>query len=76
MKAPRKKKQQTYRQNWRAYKANEKDRFLELLPDLCASLPIAPLIVGRPPIPLPDSVFLAILKVYEMRSGRRSTEHM
>jgi transposase len=79
MKAPRKKKRKTYRQNWRAYNAaqtNERDRFLEILYALCARLQIAPLTVGRPPIPLPDSVFLVIAKVYEMRSGRRSMPYL
>lgn len=69
----------TYPQNWPAYNAaqtTEKDRFQLLLHDLCSGLPTAPPGRGRPPIPLPDAIFGATLKVYSTMSGRRVMSDM
>lgn len=69
----------TYRQNWRAYneaQTTEKARVEMLLKSLCegiedpARAPGAP---GRPRIPLRDSIFAAVMKVYSTFSGRRAT---
>ncbi|MEX0853739.1 MAG: transposase [Bauldia sp.] len=65
----------TYPQNWTAYNAaqtHEKDRFLDLLRDLCSGVsePEAPK-TGRPRIPVQDALFAACFKVYSTVSGRR-----
>jgi transposase len=71
-KTPRK----TYKQpDWSAYHAaqvNEQGHFLELLTDLCSTVPEPERKGrGRPPIPLADQVFAATLKVYSLFSARR-----
>ncbi len=72
-------KRKTYRQNWTAYneaQTTEKARFEMLLKSLCegieepARAPGAP---GRPRIPLRDSIFATVMKVYSTFSGRRAT---
>lgn len=66
----------TYRQDWPAYtkaQTREKDHFQELLSELCALIPEPARNPkgGRPPVPLKDSAFLAIFKVYVGMSSRR-----
>lgn len=66
----------TYPQNWRAYNAaqtNEKDKFLELLHNLCSGIqvPIRETRKGRPPLRIADAIFSACFKVYSTVSGRR-----
>ena len=65
----------TYPQNWRAYNAaqtNEKDKFLQLLHDLCDGIAEPERAkTGRPRLPLCDAVFAACFKVYSTVSGRR-----
>ena len=65
----------TYPQKWPAYNAaqvNEKRKFQVLLRDLCSGLVEPPRAkTGRPSIPLCDSIFSAIFKVYSTVSGRR-----
>jgi transposase len=74
--APPPPKRPTYGQRWSEYNAaqsNEKDHFQTLLADLCAgiqfTLPRGTR--GRPPMSLPDGVFMAIFKVYSTVSARR-----
>src|SRR5262245_7486604 len=68
-------KRPTYPQNWEAYNAaqtNERTHFLDLLADLCRGIPEPPRTGrGRPPIPLADQAFAAVLKVYSLFSARR-----
>ena len=67
-------KRQTYPQNWPAYNAAqvaEKERFQELLRDLCIGVPLASPKAGRPPLPLADAIFAATFKVYSTVSARR-----
>ena len=70
-----KKVERTYGQNWPAYNAaqtNEKDHFQVLLKDLCASVPEPDRAKrGRRPLPIADSLFSAVFKVYSTVSGRR-----
>jgi transposase len=67
----------TYAQpDWSAYHAhqtNERRHFLQLLADLCATIPERPTSPkgGRPPIPMRDSLFAAVMKVYSLTSARR-----
>ncbi len=65
----------TYAQNWTAYNAaqtNEKDHFQRLLHDLCSGIEEPERTGrGRRPIPLRDSLFAAVFKVYSTQSGRR-----
>ncbi len=67
----------TYPQKWKEYNAaqvNEKDHFQSLLRDLCKGLAQpepATKKRGRPTIPLEDSIFAAVFKVYSTVSGRR-----
>ena len=72
------KKRKTYKQNWTAYNAaqtQERERVEQLLRSLCAGIeqparePGRP---GRPPIPLRDAIFAAVMKVYTGMSGRRA----
>ncbi|HEV2740614.1 MAG TPA: transposase [Candidatus Elarobacter sp.] len=66
----------TYRQEWPAYNAaqtNEKNRVAELLHDLCTAIDNPPQGRGRPRLPLSDSVFCAVMKVYGGTSGRRAS---
>ena len=66
----------TYPQDWRAYNAaqtHEKERFLELLKDLCAGVveqSTGPK-NGRPRLPIQDAIFAACFKVYSTVSCRR-----
>jgi transposase len=68
--------QKTYPQDWPAYNAaqtHEKDRFLDLLRDLCSGvteLNSGPR-NGRPRLPIQDAIFAACFKVYSTVSGRR-----
>ena len=68
-------KRKTYPQNWRAYNAaqtTEKATFQVLLRDLCKGIKEPPPSGrGRPSIPLADSIFAAVFKVYSTVSGRR-----
>jgi transposase len=64
-----------YPQNWPAYnraQCHEKERFLDLLRDLCSGIsePVRSR-NGRPPIPIQDAIFAACFKVYSTVSGRR-----
>lgn len=65
----------TYRQEWSAYNAaqtNEKVRVAELLHDLCSAIDNPIQKRGRPRLPLADSVFCAVMKVYVGMSARRT----
>jgi hypothetical protein len=64
----------TYVQNWKAYnaaKTEEKARFVELLAELCRSIPQPEQKTGRPRLPLSDMVFASAYKVYGGFSSRR-----
>ena len=65
----------TYPQDWRAYNAaqtSEKERFLDLLDDLCRGIPEPERQKnGRPPLPIHDALFAACYKIYSTVSGRR-----
>lgn len=65
----------TYPQNWPAYnraQSIEKDRFQELLADLCAGLPEPERAwTGREPHTVANSVFAMVFKVYSTLSARR-----
>jgi len=65
----------TYPQNWTAYNAaqtHEKERFLDLLRDLCAGVTETETPkTGRPRLPIQDAIFAACFKVYSTVSGRR-----
>jgi hypothetical protein len=65
----------TYPQDWRAYnnaQTHEKEKFLELLHDLCAGVTEpAPPKTGRPRLPLRDAIFATCFKVYSTVSCRR-----
>ena len=65
----------TFRQEWPAYNAaqeHEQEHFVQLLNELCDTIPQPPQAKGRPRLPLSDSVFAAALKVYGLKSMRRS----
>jgi transposase len=68
-------KRKTYSQSWSEYNAaqtNEKDHFQDLLAELCRTLPDLPQPkTGRKPLPLADSLFSAVFKVYSTVSARR-----
>jgi transposase len=65
----------TYPQDWPAYNSaqtNEKQKFQELLADLCSGIEMPRVNrAGRPSIPLSDAVFSVTFKVYSTLSGRR-----
>src|SRR5205809_387711 len=64
----------TYSQDWTAYNAAqivEKDRFMDLLSDLCSTIPQPPQKRGRPRLPLSDMAFSATFKVFSGYSSRR-----
>ena len=64
----------TYSQNWPAYNAaqtSEKDTFMVLLSDLCATIEQPEYTNGRPRLPLADMVYTGALKVYSGFSSRR-----
>jgi transposase len=72
-------KKKTYKQVWPAYNAaqtTEKDRFQEILHDLCQGL-VEPAALmekgGRPPVSLADRIFAATFKVFSGIAGRRFT---
>ncbi len=68
-------KRPTYKQDWPLYdlaQTTEKDRFQELLFDLCRSIEEPPWAKkGRKPTPMADMVFAAAFKVYSTFSSRR-----
>ncbi len=69
-------KRPTYAQDWRNYNAaqtNERGHFMDLLADLCSTIPEPPRKpgAGRKPIPLSDAVYSAVFKVYSTLSARR-----
>lgn len=69
----------TYRQEWRAYNAaqtNEKVRVAELLRDLCSAIDNPIQKRGRPRLPLSDSAFCAVMKVYGGMSARRTASDL
>ena len=64
----------TYAQDWTAYNSaqtHEQERFVELLRDLCNGIPQPEYKFGRPRLPISDTVFAAVLKVYSTMSTRR-----
>ena len=64
----------TYPQNWPAYNAAqtfEKDTFMALLSDLCATVEQPEYSFGRPRLPRADMVYAGALKVYSGFSSRR-----
>jgi transposase len=69
----------TYSQDWTAYNAaqvEEKDRFMELLADLCSAIPQPEQSRGRPKMPMSDMVFAVTHKVYTRFSSRRFSSDM
>ena len=72
--------QVTYSQNWTAYNAaqcEEKDRFLELLGDLCRRVDVPrERRRGRPVTPASVMAFAAAYKVYSRFSSRRFTSDL
>ena len=66
--------------NWTAYNAaqsEEKHRFVELLADLCNTVPQPPQTgKGRPRLPLSDMLFASVYKVYVGFSARRFTSDL
>jgi len=69
----------TYGQNWSAYNAaqtTEKERVAVLLKTLCGAIDNPVQTRGRPRLPLSDTVFAAVMKVYGGQSGRRSMVDM
>ena len=68
-------KRPTYRQNWPAYNAAqmyEQEHFVDLLRELCDTIPQSPQCKGRPRLSLADVVFGIGLKVYSTMSCRRA----
>jgi hypothetical protein len=66
----------SYKQNWPAYneaQSSEKDRFQQLLHDLCRGVPEPPRAKngGRPGHSIKDAIFAMAFKVYSMFSARR-----
>lgn len=65
----------TYAQDWKAYNAaqtHEKEKFLQLLGDLCDGVSEPEQAkTGRPRLPLRDAIFAACFKVYSTVSARR-----
>ena len=64
----------TNTRNWSAYNASqtsEKDDFMELLADLCASIEQPEYSFGRRPLPISDMLYLGALKVYCNLPARR-----
>jgi hypothetical protein len=69
----------TYRQEWSAYnaaQANEKVRVAELLRDLCSAIDNPIQKRGRPRLPIADSAFCAVMKVYGGMSARRTSSDL
>lgn len=70
---------QTYSQEWSSYnqaQSCEKEKFMELLADLCKGVDEPPQKTGRPALPLADVVFASAFKVYSGMSGRRFMSDM
>lgn len=64
----------TYAQDWPVYnvaQTHERERFVELLRDLCDGMPQPPQTFGRPKLALSDVVFGIAFKTYTTMSGRR-----
>jgi transposase len=64
----------TYTQDWAAYNAAqcaEKETFLPMLTNLCATIPNPPQGKGRPRMPMSDMAFACVHRVYEGLSARR-----
>ena len=64
----------TYKQDWANYNAaqtNERRHFMDLLGELCGTVPCPPPKPGHPKIPPCDAAFSAILKVFSLKSARR-----
>lgn len=64
----------TYTQDWTAYNAAqcaEKETFLPMLADLCATIANPPQGRGRPRLPMSDMAFACVQRVYEGLSARR-----
>ena len=67
-------RRKTSPRNWSAYNASqtsEKDDFMALLADLCASIAQPQYRFGRPPLPISDMVYVGALKVYCNLPARR-----
>lgn len=67
-------KRPTYSQDWPSYNAAqvaEREMFPLLLADLCAGILTDIPKTGRPPVPWPDAIFAATMKVYSTFSARR-----
>jgi hypothetical protein len=62
--------------NYNAAQSEEKHRFVELLADLCKTIPQPEQIMGRPRLPLADMLFAAAYKVYVGFSARRFTSDL
>src|SRR5215211_4897980 len=65
--------------NWTAYNAaqcEKKTRFVELLADLCNTIPQPEQDMGRPRLPLSDMFFAVAYKVYVGFSARRFTSDL
>jgi transposase len=65
---------QTYRQEWASYnkaQSCEKEKFVELLAELCKGVEEPEQKIGRPRLPLGDIIFASTFKVYSSVSGRR-----
>ena len=69
----------TYSQDWRAYdraQIHQKWFFMQLLRDVCSSIPQPEYAFGRPRLPIADMVFASALKVFSTFSLRRFTADM
>jgi transposase len=64
--------------NYNAAQSEEKHRFVELLADLCSTVPQPPRPpgAGRPRLPLSDMLFASVFKVYVGFSSRRFTSDL
>lgn len=65
---------QTYKQEWTNYnkaQSCEKEKFVELLAELCKGVEEPEQKRGRPRLPLADIIFASTFKVYSSLSGRR-----
>ncbi len=64
--------------NYNAAQSEEKHRFVELLADLCSTVPQPPCPpgAGRPRLPLSDMLFASVFKVYCGFSSRRFTSDL
>jgi len=64
----------TYTQDWTAYNAaqcEEKERFMPMLADLCATIPNPPQGRGRPRLPMSDMAYECVSRIYAGLSARR-----